>query len=120
MTRDLNFPTRIIVAPTKREADGLAMSSRNKYLSVEERTQARSLSVAIQEAREMVGDCAKQSAELKALLRAQIEKNPAAKVDYIEFFDPDTLKPVSLVKRGAQMALAVYVGKTRLIDNGRL
>ena len=120
MTRDLNFPTRIIVAPTKRETDGLAMSSRNKYLSAEERSQARSLSVAIQEARERVDEGAKQSAELKELLRAQIEKNPTAKVDYIEFFDPDTLKPVSLVKRGAQMALAVYVGKTRLIDNARL
>jgi pantoate--beta-alanine ligase len=120
MTRDLNFPTRIIVAPTRRETDGLAMSSRNKYLSAEECTQARSLSMAIQDAREMVHDGPKQSAELKEFLRAQIEKNPAAKVDYIEFFDPDTLHPVSTVKRGAQMALAVFVGKTRLIDNARL
>jgi pantoate--beta-alanine ligase len=120
MTRDLNFPTRIIIAPTVRESDGLAMSSRNKYLSAEERPQARNLSEAIRHAREMVRDGAKQSTELKESLRVQIEKNPAAKVDYIEFFDPDTLQPVATVKPGAQMALAVFIGKTRLIDNARL
>jgi pantoate--beta-alanine ligase len=120
MTRDLNFPVRIIVEPTVRESDGLAMSSRNKYLSAEERPQARSLWLAIRSAREAVSKTAKNSDELKSMLRAEIEKNPAARVDYIEFFDPDTLQPVATVKRGAQMALAVFVGKTRLIDNARL
>jgi pantoate--beta-alanine ligase len=120
MTRDLNFPTKIIVANTVREADGLAMSSRNKYLSEERRRQARSLSLAISAARAAVKSGAAKSGELKKKLRTQIEKNPAAKVDYIEFFDADTLQPVPVVKRGARMALAVFVGQTRLIDNARL
>jgi pantoate--beta-alanine ligase len=120
MVRDLSFPVKIIVAPTVREPDGLAMSSRNKYLSPAERLQARRLSLAIAAAREAVQDGPKISDALKASLRADIERNPAAKVDYIEFFDPDTLQPVSSVKRGAQIALAVFVGKTRLIDNARL
>ena len=58
--------------------------------------------------------------KLKKTLRAQIEKNPAAKIDYIEFFDPETLQPASTARRGTQLALAVFVGKTRLIDNARL
>jgi pantoate--beta-alanine ligase len=120
MTRDLNFPTRILVAPTVRERDGLAMSSRNKYLSAEERMQARCLWLAIQSARESVRSGMQDGLKMKQNLRAEIEKNPAAKVDYIEFFDPELLRPVTTVKRGAQMALAVFVGKTRLIDNARL
>jgi len=120
MTRDLNFPTRILVAPTVREPDGLAMSSRNKYLSAEERTQARCLWLAIQSAREGVRSGMQDGIKMKENLRAEIEKNPAAKVDYIEFFDLEILRPVTTVKRGAQMALAVFVGKTRLIDNARL
>jgi pantoate--beta-alanine ligase len=120
MTQDLNFPTKIIVANTVRERDGLAMSSRNKYLSAEERPQARSLSEAIRTAQNAVKKGSECSGELKNSLSAQIEKNPAAKVDYIEFFDADTLQPVAVVKRGTHMALAVFVGKTRLIDNARL
>jgi pantoate--beta-alanine ligase len=120
MTRDLNFPTKIVVAKTVRETDGLAMSSRNKYLSAEERPEARSLSMAMREAREAVAKTAKKSDVLRSNLRAQIEKNPAAKVDYIEFFDAETLQPVETVKRGTHMALAVFIGKTRLIDNARL
>ena len=117
MTRDLNFPIKIVVAPTVREPDGLAMSSRNKYLSAEERPQALALSQAIAAARRSLG---KNSVALKAALREQIEKHPAAKVDYIEFFDPDTLQFASKTTRGTQMAFAVFVGKTRLIDNAKL
>jgi pantoate--beta-alanine ligase len=120
MTRDLNFPVKIIVAPTVREPDGLALSSRNKYLSPEERPQARSLWLAIRAAREAVAFRPQKIDALKKTLRAQIEKNPSAKVDYIEFFDADTLQPSAVVTRGAHMALAVFVGKTRLIDNARL
>jgi len=120
MTRDLNFPTKIIVAPTVREKDGLAMSSRNKYLSTEERAQAGSLSVAIRMAREAAKTGSTNSAVLKTSLQLQIGKNPSVKVDYIEFFDAKTLQPVTMVKRGVHMALAVFVGKTRLIDNARL
>jgi pantoate--beta-alanine ligase len=120
MIRDLNFPTRLVVAATVRELDGLAMSSRNKYLSAEERAQATALWKAIGEARRLVNGRSVAASDLKETLREQIERNPAAKVDYIEFFDPDTLQPVAKAEKGTQMALAVFVGKTRLIDNARL
>jgi pantoate--beta-alanine ligase len=120
MVRDLNFSVKIIVAPTVREADGLAMSSRNKYLSDEERPQALALWQAIKEARRLVSGRGVAADTLRKTLREQIEKNPAAKIDYIEFFDPDTLKPVAKAEKGVQMALAVFVGKTRLIDNALL
>ena len=122
MAHDLNFPVRIIVAPTVREPDGLALSSRNKYLSPEEREQAVALWQAIGQARQAVRDLAGPipASRLKAELRWLIETRPAARVDYLEFFDPQTLQPVATVQRGAHLALAVFVGKTRLIDNGRL
>lgn len=120
MVRDLNFPVKIVVSPTIRESDGLAMSSRNKYLSSEERTQAVALFNAIKEARRLVAGRDIPTGTLQKELRRQIERNPSAKVDYIAFFDPDTLQPRTIVGKGAQMALAVFVGKTRLIDNALL
>jgi len=121
MTRDLNFPIKIIVAPTLRERDGLAMSSRNKYLAGDLRRQASVLWCAIQVAKFAVQKSKSvAAADLKADLKKLIEIEPDAKLDYVEFFNPETLSPVSKVTRGAQMALAVFVGKTRLIDNDRL
>jgi pantoate--beta-alanine ligase len=122
MVRDLNFPVRIIVAPTLRERDGLAMSSRNKYLVGDLRRQAVVLWRAIQEARAAARKSSKPipATQLKADLKKFIEREPAARLDYVEFFEPETLSPVSKVKHGAHMALAVFVGKTRLIDNARL
>lgn len=122
MVRDLNFPVRILVAPTVREADGLAMSSRNKYLSSAERSQAVVLWQAIREARRAVRASRRPipASRLKAELKWLIETRPAARVDYIEFFEPRSLRPVAAVGRGARLALAVFVGKTRLIDNGPL
>jgi len=121
MVRDLDFPVRIIVAPTVREADGLAMSSRNKYLEDDLRRQATVLRRAIDMARAAVKKSRKISAaELKANVEKIIESVPDARLDYVEFFDPETLVPVTEVSGGAQMALAVFVGKTRLIDNERL
>jgi len=122
MARDLNFPLQILVAPIVRESDGLAMSSRNQYLTGDLRRQALALHQAILAAREAVGRAANPvpAERLKAQLRLLIERQPAARVDYIEFFMPDSLVPASNVKRGIQMALAVFVGKTRLIDNARL
>ena len=121
MARDLNFPLKIQIAPTFRENDGLAMSSRNKYLEGDLRRQAVALWAAIQAARAAVASRASISAEsLKSTLAQQIEREPAARLDYIEFFDPSTLVPVHNVSRGTHMALAVFVGKTRLIDNARL
>ncbi len=119
MVADLNFPVRIVVAPTQREADGLALSSRNKYLASAERPQAVVLSQAWQQARDEVRKAALpiSAARLKARLTRFIERQPAARVDYLEFFDPATLRPVAQVTRGAHLALAVFVGSTRLIDN---
>lgn len=122
MVKDLNFPLKVVVAPTVREPDGLAMSSRNKYLEGPLRTQAVALSQAIRQAREAVQKSGSPlpAGRLKQQLKNFLEKQPAARVDYIEFFHPETLKPVTRVGPGTQMALAVFVGKTRLIDNALL
>jgi len=120
MTADLNFPVKIIVAPTLREADGLAMSSRNKYLAGNLRRQATVLWRAIQAARFAIRKFPVPQHRLKAQLKRLIESEPNAKLDYIEFFNSETLVPVSTVRFRTHMALAVFVGKTRLIDNGRL
>jgi pantoate--beta-alanine ligase len=120
MTRDLNFPIKIDIAPTFREADGLAMSSRNKYLEGDLRRQGLVLWQAIQKAQALVKKSPVPATQLRAELKKLIESEPAPKLDYVEFFDPETLAPLTKVGRGAQMALAVFVGKARLIDNAAL
>jgi pantoate--beta-alanine ligase len=122
MALDLNFPVRVAVAPTVRERDGLAMSSRNRYLEGKLRAQATVLSQALAEARTLVRQRPRllRAAALKHHLRRLIDRQPDARVDYIEFFDPETLRPVSRVTGGTHMALAVHLGRTRLIDNSRL
>jgi pantoate--beta-alanine ligase len=121
MVADLKFPVKIIVAPTVRERDGLAMSSRNKYLEGDLRRQATVLWRAIQTARTAVKRSKTvPAAKLKADLKKLIESEPEARLDYVEFFEPETLQPVSKVTRGIQMATAVFVGRTRLIDNARM
>jgi pantoate--beta-alanine ligase len=122
MVTDLNFPVKIIVAPTRREPDGLAMSSRNKYLVGDLRRQAVVLWHSIQKARAAVKISSKPipAAGLKLHLKRFIEREPDARLDYVEFFEPDTLLPVLKVTCGAHLALAVFVGKTRLIDNAAL
>jgi len=121
MATDLNFPIKIIVAPTVRERDGLAMSSRNKYLAGDLRRQATVLWRAIQTAQAAVRKSRTVSAtKLKTDLKKLIATEPDARLDYVEFFEPDTLAPVSKVTRGTHMALAVFIGQTRLIDNGQV
>jgi pantoate--beta-alanine ligase len=121
MVRDLNFPVNIIVAPTLRERDGLAMSSRNKYLVGDLRRQATVLWRAIQTTQAILKKSKSVSAtKLKVDLKKLIKSEPDARLDYVEFFEPDTLSPVSNVTRGTHMALAVFIGKTRLIDNAKL
>ena len=122
MARDLNFPLKIAVAPILREEDGLAMSSRNKYLTGGLRAQAVVLWLSLERARAAVRKAARPipAARLRAELKRLVERAPAARLDYVEFFEPNTLVPVSKVAVGVHMALAVFVGKTRLIDNGRL
>lgn len=122
MTGDLNFPVRIVLAPTVRESDGLAMSSRNNHLCAVEREQATVLHAAIRAARVAVKNAPAPLSDgmLRRKLARLIDKQRLAKLDYIEFFDPITLEPAKRVTRGTHMALAVFIGKTRLIDNGRL
>jgi pantoate--beta-alanine ligase len=120
MTRDLNFQLKIIIAPTVRERDGLALSSRNKYLDVAQRKQATILNRSIAHARATVKAKTVSASRLKTDLRKFTTTEKLARLDYVEFFDPDTLAPVTIVKRGTHMALAVFFGKTRLIDNGQL
>ena len=122
MATDLNFPVKVLVAPTLRESDGLAMSSRNKFLAGDLRRQALVLSQAI---RHVARRVAKAPAGVPApVLRREVgrlvRREPEARLDYVQFFVPDTLVPLSRVARGGHMALAVFVGNTRLIDNARL
>ena len=122
MTRDLNFPVQIVVAPTHRERDGLAMSSRNKYLQGDVRNQALVLWQSIRKVQAAVRSASRPlpAARLMSELKRFIEQKPTARLDYVEFFDPQTLVAVPKVARGTHMALAVFMGKTRLIDNARL
>jgi len=117
MTADLNLPVEIKTVPIKREADGLAMSSRNTYLSTDERRQALSLSQALALCEELYDRGERDSARLIEAIRRRIGKEPAAAVDYIEVCDQDTLQPVEYVAKPVVVALAVRIGKTRLIDN---
>jgi pantoate--beta-alanine ligase len=120
MVEDLNFPVKILVAPTLREPGGLAMSSRNNYLTPSQYRRATILWRALQRAKEAVAARSVPAARLEKDLRALISTQPRCRVDYISFFDPETLEPVKLVQRGTQVALAVVVGRTRLIDNTSL
>lgn len=120
LVADLNFPVQIVVAPTVREPDGVAMSSRNKYLTGDQRAQATVLSRSIQMARSAVKAKPVPAPRLKAAVQKLVATAPAARLDYVEFFDGETLAPVPRVRPGTHMALAVFVGQTRLIDNGCL
>ncbi|MHB1957607.1 MAG: pantoate--beta-alanine ligase [Acidobacteriaceae bacterium] len=120
MVRDLDFPLEIIVCPTVREPDGLAMSSRNSYLSAEERRQALSLSRALQAAQMQAARGEHRASALLQTVRATLQEEPAIRVDYIAAVDPDTLLPIENVASGALLAVAAYVGSTRLIDNALL
>lgn len=120
MVQDLNFPIRVVVAPTRRDVDGVAQSSRNKYLSPEERSQAVALVRSLDLCRKAVRHGAVAAHLLKTWVRKEVSQYPSARLDYVEFFDPESLEPIRTVRRGSHMALAVRVGTTRLIDNGRL
>lgn len=117
MTRDLNIDTRILVAPTVREKDGLAMSSRNVYLSPDERKQALALSRALRKAREMASQGERRTSVIKKEMIGLIRPMKDAVIDYVEVVDPGDLRDVTVVKGKALAALAVNFGATRLIDN---
>lgn len=118
MVRDLRFPVEIVSGPTAREPDGLARSSRNQYLTAEQRPQAVCLRRALDEAERLFAAGERDSQKLVAALRAVVAQAPAAKIDYLEIVDDETLQPLSgPIARPALVALAVWVGKPRLIDN---
>jgi pantoate--beta-alanine ligase len=117
MVRDLQFPLQLEVCPTVREADGLAMSSRNRNLSGEQRQQARLLSRALQAAEAQVANGVRDSATLMATMQRVFAEEPSVRVDYCQIVNPETLEDVANVSQGALLAVAAHVGTTRLIDN---
>ena len=117
MVRDLNFDIEIVGCPIVREADGLAMSSRNTYLNKEERKAALVLSQAVRLGEELIEEGEKNAAVIKEKMIAHIEAEPLAKIDYVEIVDAQSLEPVSEIQGEILAAMAVYIGKTRLIDN---
>jgi pantoate--beta-alanine ligase len=120
MVRDLNFPIEIIGAPTVREADGLACSSRNQYLSAAEREQAPVLQHALQEARSLAASGERFAPVILEAARGVIAAASLARIDYLELVDAETLQPVSVVGPQSLIAVAAFFGQTRLIDNLRL
>lgn len=117
MTRDLNMDVEIVVCPIVREPDGLAMSSRNAYLSAEQRRQALVLSRSLQQVK-LEFDAGERDAEKLADIGMRtIALEPSARLDYFAIVDPETLEPVRDLSRGALVAVAAWVGTTRLIDN---
>ncbi len=117
MVKDLNFDIEIVSCPIIREADGLAKSSRNTYLNDEERKAALCLSRSLSIGRELIENGEHSAEAVKAAIRAEIEKEPLAKIDYVEIVSFDTLESVESISKPVLAAIAVYIGKTRLIDN---
>ena len=117
MVKDLNFDIEIIGCPIIRESDGLAKSSRNTYLNTEERSAALCLSRSLKIGKEMIENGEKEAQAVKNAIISEIEKEPLAKIDYVEIVDLDNLESTNRTDVGILCAMAVYIGKTRLIDN---
>ena len=117
VVRDLNMPVEIVLGDTVREADGLAMSSRNAYLRTEERLVAAEVYRALRLAQEAFQSGERDAEKLLAIARRHLEANPAIQVQYLEAVDPDTMEKCLGTVRRVALAIAAYVGKTRLIDN---
>ncbi len=117
MVADLNFPLTIVPVPTVREPDGLAMSSRNTYLSPAERRAALVLSRALSLAAELFAQGERRAEVITDRMRELITAEPLARIDYVAVVDDETLTPVEKIDRPVLVALAVFIGQTRLIDN---
>lgn len=117
MVTDLNFDIEIVGCPIVREADGLAMSSRNTYLSDEERKAALILSKSLKLAKSLLENGEVFPSKIRDLIISEISQEPLAKIDYVEVVDSLSLKPVNIIEEKILVAIAVYIGKTRLIDN---
>jgi pantoate--beta-alanine ligase len=117
MVADLNMNLNVVVVPTHREPDGLAMSSRNVYLNTEERQAALILWESLSLARQLWSEQELRPESVKQQMAALIQKEPLARIDYISIADPETLEELAEIRRAALVSLAVYMGRTRLIDN---
>jgi pantoate--beta-alanine ligase len=117
MVRDLNIPVRIAVCPIVRESDGLALSSRNRYLSPDERRRALILSRALAAAHKLVQQGETSAESLRSALLTTLSTDPQLRFDHAAIVDPDTLLPVADTSHGALIAVAAWIGTTRLIDN---
>lgn len=117
MVRDLNFDIQIVGCPIIREDDGLAKSSRNKYLSEEERAAAVILSKSLNKAKELLDEGVKEAYVIKAAIAKEINSEVLAKIDYVEIVDSLSLEKVEKIEKSILVAIAVFIGKTRLIDN---
>ncbi|KAA3632018.1 MAG: pantoate--beta-alanine ligase [Calditrichaeota bacterium] len=121
MTHDLNYPIKFIIAPTVREKDGLAMSSRNKYFSPKQRPESLALYFALKTAKEMVKSDIKDTSQIKKEMKAVIQATcPTAQIDYIAFTDFNSLDPVKKIVKNTICSLAVRIHAVRLIDNMKL
>ena len=117
MVRDLSYGIQLVGCPIVREADGLAKSSRNTYLNPQERQAALVLSQAVKLGQELVAQGERDAAKLVAAMTAHIAAQPLARIDYVEAVDGVTMEPVETLQGTVLVAMAVYIGKTRLIDN---
>ena len=117
MVRDLNFDIKVIGCPIIREKDGLAKSSRNTNLSQEERQAALVLEKSLKQAEKLLENGVKDTLLVKKLIEEQLNKEPLAKIDYVEIVDSESLKPVKEINKTVLIAIAVFIGKIRLIDN---
>ncbi len=117
MTKDLNMDIEIVGCPIVREADGLAKSSRNTYLNEEERRAALVLSRAVFLGQRLVGEGATSAEALITAMKAEIEKEPLARIDYVEAVSMETVEKVETIEKNVLVAMAVFIGTTRLIDN---
>lgn len=117
MVRDLNVPVNVTVCPIVREADGLAKSSRNVYLSTEERQAAVSLSQSLQRAKAALADGQRTASDITTLIKQRLTAEPLAQIDYVAVVDTKTLAPLDKIEHAALILLAVKIGRTRLIDN---
>jgi pantoate--beta-alanine ligase len=120
LVRDLNVPVRIVVAPILRDADGLALSSRNVHLSIDERRRGLGLSQALRLAQEALSAGEHDVAAVRDRMRVRMEAEYGLRVEYAEIVDGDTLQPVDTLRAGCVALVAAYAGKTRLIDNAIL
>ena len=117
MVRDLNIPVQIEVCPIVRESDGLALSSRNAYLSSDERRMAVVLHASLQRAQKVFDNGERDATKIAAEAKKAFVWQPAVKLDYFEIVDPDTLEPLTAIEKRSLVAVAAFVGNTRLIDN---